>query len=147
MPTGKVCTKCDEAKPLEDFYKKSSGRQGRASRCKPCIIAQVQGYQKTVPKKLRDQYRETSRIKKYGLTPERHAELLESQEGLCSICKEPETAVDPRNNKLRSLCIDHCHVTGKPRGLLCKQCNLAIGHFRDSIATLESAIAYLKEWQ
>jgi Autographiviridae endonuclease VII len=71
---------------------------------------------------------------RYGLTRESYNDLLESQDGLCDICAEP----------MELPCIDHDHVTGEVRGLLCVSCNAAIGQFHDSVEVLESAIAYLR---
>lgn len=58
------------------------------------------------------------------------------QNGLCKICSKPET-------QGRKLDADHCHVTGKFRGLLCSTCNLGLGYFRDSIELLKKAVDYL----
>jgi hypothetical protein len=71
--------------------------------------------------------------RKYGLTIEDWNILVEQQNGLCGICREkpPE-------------CVDHDHVTGMVRGLLCKWCNSNLGAFGDNIEGLERAIAYLK---
>jgi hypothetical protein len=63
----------------------------------------------------------------------------------CEICKLPETKLKNNGTETRDLCIDHCHVTGKIRGLLCVKCNLAIGAVKDSIENLKSAILYLEQ--
>lgn len=60
--------------------------------------------------------------------------ILESQMGLCAICKRP-----------KKLNVDHDHKTGEIRGLLCSRCNLGLASFGDSIEGLEKAIDYLKE--
>lgn len=59
-------------------------------------------------------------------------------DGVCAICKRPETI-----NK--SLAVDHCHLTNTIRGLLCTNCNIALGKMGDSIEILKSAIAYLEK--
>jgi len=64
------------------------------------------------------------------------------QNGKCAICKKPETR--KTGNKIRELSIDHCHKTGKVRGLLCDSCNNGLGRFKDSVKLLESALKYLK---
>ena len=61
--------------------------------------------------------------------------MLERQRGVCAVCGEQPA---------RSLCVDHCHATGKVRGLLCSPCNLAIGQFKDSPARLRKAAAYVE---
>jgi hypothetical protein len=71
----------------------------------------------------------------YGMTVEQFDALLLSQQGRCAICSEvPES----------SLHVDHCHVTGKIRGLLCTQCNVGIGMMKESPLRLRSAIRYLE---
>ena len=73
-------------------------------------------------------------VRRYGLTPESYAALVEKQGGLCAICLTKPT---------RDFDIDHCHQTGVVRGLLCSHCNKAIGMFRDDVERLKSAIQYL----
>jgi hypothetical protein len=67
--------------------------------------------------------------------------LVESQGGLCAICREPETAM--RGGVIRPLCIDHDHETGVVRGLLCSRCNTAVGLMLDDPDRLREAVAYL----
>jgi hypothetical protein len=70
--------------------------------------------------------------------------MLIKQEGRCAICSLSETSRD-RNDKIKVLSVDHCHVTGKIRGLLCHSCNVGLGLFKDNIDTIQNAILYLKE--
>ena len=77
----------------------------------------------------------------FGLTVQQYERLFTNQNGLCAICKQPECTV--RNGKIKKLAVDHDHVTGKVRGLLCSHCNTAIGLFKDDIATMSLAVAYL----
>jgi hypothetical protein len=65
--------------------------------------------------------------------------LFEKQNGLCAICNNPE-----QSQKYKTLSVDHCHLTGSIRGLLCSNCNRALGLFKDNLLVLESAIKYLK---
>lgn len=73
----------------------------------------------------------------YGLTPEQYQAMLQSQGGRCKICG--------RTEKTR-LAVDHCHKTGKVRGLLCTKCNSALGLFGDNVAIFQSAINYLNDY-
>ena len=66
------------------------------------------------------------------------------QRGLCAICEKPEVNKDAKG-KIKWLSVDHNHVTGELRGLVCYRCNTALGKFGDSIVTLQSAIKYLEE--
>lgn len=78
------------------------------------------------------------KITRYGITLEQYIEMVAEQNGVCAICKKPETA----RNTTR-LSIDHCHATGKVRGLLCQQCNKMLGMGKDNPETLQAAINYL----
>ena len=78
--------------------------------------------------------------------------LHQNQKGLCAICNKPETSKSHKNRtksfvdeniNIKRLAIDHCHSTGKIRGLLCHACNTALGSFKDSIENLQCAINYL----
>ena len=73
----------------------------------------------------------------YGLTLEDYDKMLEEQGGVCAICGKP----DPTHP---NLAVDHCHITGKIRGLLCRVCNPAIGALGDDVDSLRKVIAYLQ---
>lgn len=78
-----------------------------------------------------------SDLKKYGITIEQYEKMEKSQKGVCAICKKSEP------NKYKKLAVDHCHKTGKVRGLLCSKCNNGLGKFDDNVALLTKAIKYL----
>lgn len=71
---------------------------------------------------------------------------LTKQDGSCVICLG-ENKVKYKDEKETFFCIDHDHFTGKVRGLLCVQCNAALGQFKESIDNLERAIKYLKKFK
>lgn len=72
----------------------------------------------------------------YNLTPEEYHTMYEKQGGLCQVCLNPQT-----NKKLS---IDHCHQTGKVRGLLCTSCNLALGKLKDDPEIIKSLLLYVR---
>lgn len=72
---------------------------------------------------------------KYGLTPEEYEVMKQRQNGRCAICGTESEEL---------LHVDHCHETGKVRGLLCRPCNCGIGHLREDVDVMLSAIAYLR---
>ena len=74
----------------------------------------------------------------YGITPGEYDALLEEQNGVCAICNE---------RPVERLCVDHDHPTDLIRGLLCRLCNLGLGHFKDDIGRLRAAIAYLEAFE
>ena len=82
---------------------------------------------------------------KYGISYSEYEQMVITCGNKCQICNQEEKIIDKRRGKLKRLAVDHCHETGKVRGLLCFQCNRAIGGFKDDIKLLESAIKYLKE--
>jgi len=69
--------------------------------------------------------------------------MLFKQDGCCAICGIHHTIIHEKTGK--ALHVDHCHTTGKVRGLLCFTCNSAIGKFKDNIDIIQSAIIYLKQ--
>jgi recombination endonuclease VII len=115
-------------------------------------IAYSRSYQKRHPDRIAEYIRthprrfETlqgyQRKTRYGLTPERHAEMFAAQKGLCAICDAPEESRDA-NRRVRALCVDHDHVTGQVRGLLCARCNSVLG-FIENERLMTAATAYLR---
>jgi hypothetical protein len=103
-------------------------------------------YQKNYYKKNKVYISERSRKyklrKKYKITENQVNKIREEQGNKCAICGVIESAVKMGGGKL---CIDHNHKTGKVRGLLCGQCNSALGHFNESIEILNNAIEYIKK--
>lgn len=79
------------------------------------------------------------RLKKLGVTEDRYQKLFAAQDGRCAICSRRE------EGKFAKLCADHCHESGKFRGLLCNRCNQALGLMGDSILALQAAIRYLED--
>lgn len=84
--------------------------------------------------KNRDKFKDYKLRARYGITMEDYKKLHELQKGLCKICE-----------RQKQLMVDHCHKTGKIRGLLCGKCNKGLGHFLDNREYLKSAIEYLGE--
>lgn len=168
----KQCTKCNRDKPLDEFHKDRTRRDGHAGQCKACKRAYRNSrYRKDRSRELSQQrrYRSTHKEKiaagqkrrrqqrpgrvrrisrsstlkqRYGITAQDYNRMLASQNGVCAVCGNPETR-KKRGGTIR-LAVDHCHKTGKVRGLLCSRCNLSIGRFEDDPELLEKAAAYLK---
>jgi hypothetical protein len=80
--------------------------------------------------------------KHYGIGLAEYEAMLKEQNGVCGICKKPETARN-KDGGPRRMPVDHCHATGEIRGLLCTHCNRGLGMFKDSAVNLQSAIDYL----
>ena len=99
--------------------------------------------------KHRDKTTKAQRVyslkRKFNLSIEDYNKMLEEQNHTCAICQKPEIVIDKRAGKLRELAVDHCHTTGKIRGLLCYNCNRGIGHLQDSVELLQRACSYLRK--
>ncbi len=84
--------------------------------------------------------------KRFGITLEQYSRILKEQNGVCAICGNKETHKH-QSGKIKELAIDHNHITGKVRGLLCERCNHGLGKFNadsNGIELLCSAISYLR---
>jgi hypothetical protein len=90
-------------------------------------------------------YRNKHYKKRYGITIEQYEEMHDKQNGLCAICKRPETRVKV-DGTTRVLSVDHCHKTGQVRDLLCGACNLVLGHIEKYNIPMENVITYLQKW-
>ena len=77
------------------------------------------------------------RLVKMGVDPEDYLKRLAEANGVCESC----------GNKSESLVQDHCHATGKPRGLICPSCNLALGHVKDDVDRLFDLVEYLERYE
>lgn len=81
--------------------------------------------------------------KNFGITLVQYNEMLDKQGGLCAVCRRPERAKG-QHGTARELAVDHCHTTGKIRGLLCSDCNLTLGKVEDCVDRLSEMQKYLK---
>lgn len=161
-----TCSKCGESKPADREH--FNTRDGSALRpdCKACQSAYLRGYRernREVVVTAEAEYRKANRAEiaerqrsryhsldpderyahnrahayryKYGITIEQYEALFSAQGGACAICARPPGT--------KPLCVDHDHNTGAVRGLLCSQCNTALGVFGDNEAGLRKALDYL----
>jgi len=141
-----------------EYYKKNkekikAQRKGYEAKNKEKIAARAKLYSIENRDKIKDwrkgyllenkaKYRKNYLKREYGITMEDYENMLIEQDGMCKCCGLP--GIDNRD---RILHIDHNHETNKVRGLLCDNCNRALGMVKDSIKTLESMIEYLKSNQ
>ena len=133
--SSKKCFKCDEDLKLKNFYSrlnKKSGTKYYQSKCIKCF--NVYDYNSDKNFKLK---------KAYGITLNEYNDLLSKQEGKCMICQSDNNGF--YRKKPRAFAVDHCHTTGKIRGLLCSDCNTGIGFLKDNIDLLNNAIKYLNK--
>jgi len=134
VPLSKKCPKCGEEKGASEFYKTDRTNDGLYGYCKPC----TKQYRDENPKKKEQS--KGQRLKyKFGITLDDYNKMFAEQGGCCAICG------DHQSNHQRAFAVDHCHDTGKVRGLLCINCNTGIGKLNDDPALLRIAISYLEK--
>lgn len=128
----KKCCSCSQIRPDDDFSPDKSKKDGLASLCKSCRN-----------ERYGTRYSRTYRCKRlqtlYGITADQYDQIYDEHEGKCAICKSIETG---RGDEW--FCVDHDHTTGNVRGLLCNNCNRALGLFKDNEQILKSAETYVR---
>lgn len=91
-----------------------------------------------------EQAREASLRARFGIGLEDYDTLLAAQEGVCAACRRPESRVHSRTKQTMMLAVDHCHRSGRVRGLLCASCNTALGLLADDVNRIMAAAIYLE---
>jgi hypothetical protein len=130
-----MCSQCKTLKEKAEFHRNASQKGGLQSTCKSCSKARVAAYKSANPV-TREKARGYSIKWKYGLSQEGVNTILQTQKNRCPIC------LDVLNHS--RMHVDHCHRSNKIRGLLCFNCNLALGHLKDNEETAARASSYLK---
>lgn len=102
------------------------------------MLPYLRNLRKENPEKYRNACTKSRLKLQFGMTQEDYDKLLIKQGGVCAICKGPQNIKNRYN-----LCVDHCHETKAVRGLLCNDCNIGLGMFKDNKNNLLSAVKYL----
>jgi len=153
----KVCSTCLIDKPVAEFGKQSVRADGLDIKCKQCHREKNQMRYADPEKRKRIQesgarWRERNPDndanktlkRKYGITLEEYDRLFTAQGGVCALCKKPESVRRRKRDEGRErLAVDHCHDTGRVRGLLCFKCNTAIGALGDTEESAQRVVEYL----
>lgn len=138
----RICTSCDKRKPNEEFGSRATGRGGRQSRCKACVNNSQQAWRAANLDYARKMEREYDRRvgrhtkRRYGLGREEWEAQVAAQGGRCAACGRL-----PR----RRLVGDHCHKTGKFRGITCDNCNMSMGLAGDDPALLRKLADWIEQ--
>jgi hypothetical protein len=160
----KRCKVCGLSKSLSEFYRSPGVRDGHRNDCKSCnlsakaeryrkdpdaAIARTRAWQRDNPERLnayRRRRRQEPAIQKreraghlrrtFGMSLEDYDELLAAQDGRCAVCGRTPRA----GAKLH---VDHDHVTGAVRGLLCFSCNASLGHLAEDATRIQRLSRYL----
>lgn len=171
MVNTKKCFHCEIEKPVSEFNKYSASKDGLRHICRSCQKAvnkrtydnhresrqarardyyanradknRLREYSKQYHAKYAAKVRDKELQTVYGISLEEYNKLLFLQGGGCAICGMPPGA----RHGGRRLGVDHCHATGKIRGILCSSCNLGIGKFHDDPSLLAKAFSYLTNFQ
>ena len=131
----KNCYACKTTKPVSEFYR--SNKTYYQKECKDCNRLRKGRWHKTEEGKRSSA--NTKLKSRFGITLDDYEAMYAEQGGQCQICGVTESCSGHR------LAVDHCHTSGKIRGLLCKACNLGLGYYRDNKEFLANAIKYLDE--
>ncbi len=161
----RTCAICGISQPLTQFSTAPSKPFGKDYRCKTCAAVKMREWRKNNPEKHREhvsQWRRQNPKKvaeyarnfrqrnpeitadralrdNYGIPIGTYATMFTDQNGKCGICGTTE----PQRINAKRLAVDHCHDTGRIRGLLCHRCNSGIGYFNHDQKLLQAAIDYL----
>ena len=140
----KTCTRCNKEKD-ETLFVLDRTRNRRKSQCASCTSLKAKEWRKKNPNYEKHRYRhdkvnsrERHLIRKYGVDLHKYNELLRAQNGRCAICGGEES-----DQFKQVFHVDHCHSTGRVRGLLCRGCNHVLGHLKDNPELLLRASNYL----
>jgi len=121
---GRVCTRCKTYKLWVEFGLQALGTNGHSSCCVDCSRKRQRG----------PNQRETRLKRVYSLLPGQYAETLKKQNGVCKLCSRKTD---------KPLLVDHCHITGRVRGLLCINCNTALGYIEKWRSKMLQIYVYL----
>lgn len=140
----KICSRCREEKEFSDFTKNKNKIDGLSGQCKVCRneYRKRTNNDKIYKKNHRDDIAKRRLIRLYKLAIKEKEHRIKSQNGKCPICERPVSLNDFKNS-----IIDHNHVTGKTRGILCNMCNVLLGFARENTEILKRAIIYLNFWE
>lgn len=128
----KTCTKCKEHKKLSEFGRDKKKKDGTNPQCKQCNRERTRSWH--TKNRIRKKFSNIQR--RYGISNDDFFIRMEEQEWKCDICKIDIT--------ISTAYVDHCHDSGKVRGLLCRHCNTTLGQAKDNPETLRRAADYLE---
>ena len=141
----KTCKICKQEKSLEEFHKCG---KANASYCKPCQALFYKEWRAKNIESIRikdakrykpmpsDKRADSHLKRRYGISYVDYISMFEEQKGVCKICGQESVR--------KRLSVDHCHTTGKVRGLLCERCNTLLGRVKDNPIILDNAAFYLR---
>lgn len=170
----KTCQRCRITREDSQFRLQKRGSTRRRNVCKVCAADEAKARRTQITPEMRERYRVAGvayraanrerlrsdareryardpsrrraqdRALKYGLTAEEFAAMRSAQANACAVCDRPQKA--DRFGVVRDLSVDHCHASGEVRGLLCSNCNTAIGLLGDDPERARALATYLEAY-
>lgn len=134
----KKCPKCGEIKDETQWNFREKAHLTLSTYCKSCdtVRKTLAARKRFSNPENRQKENHRQRLWKYGLTQEQYTKMMKDCNSSCEIC-----------GSMDELVIDHCHDSNKVRGILCWSCNVALGHFKDSLNKIKKAVKYLCKHQ
>lgn len=134
----KRCSRCKSEKSESEFYRRVTSSDGLQSQCKVCVCEACYEYRKQNKRKIYDRRLQ----REYGISIDDYDRMATTQGHKCAICGGQNLG----KNRSR-FDVDHDHVTGQVRALLCGKCNQGIGLMQDDPDLLEKAADYIRAFQ
>lgn len=137
-PRIKLCRRCNLDLPIDNFaFHDNAKKLRRQSYCRACSTLNVADWRQANPVKVQlSNEKQRGRYKsRQGVAEEQYGLMLDQQNGVCAGCLSPPVS--------KRLAIDHNHITGQIRGLLCSNCNLGIGLLKEDSEIMARLIQYL----
>lgn len=126
---------------VKEYHKRASRNYHKKNHEKERIYKNKWRKNNEKRREYEKKWKSINNLKKYSMTKKDFEITIKEQNNVCAICEREKTKVGKGK---REFSVDHDHITGKKRGLLCTSCNLALGLLKDNIKSLENAIKYLQ---
>lgn len=144
----KICRLCNIELPVSRFSIRDKNKGTLRTECKTCLANERKKsprhgmWHKENKEKVTNYNMKLGLKRNYGMSYQEYVDLLDAQGGMCAIC-----GTDKFMGVGKRAHVDHCHATGKVRGLLCNLCNVGIGALKENTETLRNALDYIEKWE
>lgn len=140
----KECCICNTRKPFSDFFNYKNKNDGKSYRCKSCDDLARKKWAIDNPERAHLSQRERNLKHRFSVDLKWYEKQFEKQNYSCAICKS-KTNKTAGDREFWNFSVDHCHNSGKVRGILCNNCNRALGLFQDNPKLIRKAAEYVEE--